>query len=88
MINQLDSAIADIEAATNTQNLQVRRADCQNAISQLNELINKVDGWTQRGSADTAGSGYTPDWITAPLYMDQIISYCVTSLQTLYNNIS
>jgi beta propeller repeat protein len=88
MINQLDFAITSIQAAVDAQDLQVRKAKCQNAIDQLNDLISKVDGWTQRGAADIAGSGYTPDWITAPLYMDQTISSYRTELQTLYDHIS
>jgi len=88
MINQLDSAIANIEAAANTQNLKTRSKYLQNAIDQLNDLIPKVDGWSLRGSADVAGSGFTPDWITAPLYLDQMISSCRNDLQTLLNGIS
>jgi TolB protein len=87
MIHQLDSAIASIEDAANTQNLKLRSKHCQNSIDQLNDLINKVDGWSLRGSADIPGSGFTPDWITYPAYMDQMIRYCRNELQTLYDNI-
>jgi hypothetical protein len=87
MIHQLDSAIASIEAAACTQNLKLRTKYCQNAIDQLNSLINKVDGWSLRGSADIPRSGFTPDWITFPAYMDQMIRSCRNELQTLYDNI-
>jgi TolB protein len=88
MIHQLDSAIANIEAAAYTQNLKLRSKYCQSAIDQLNDLINKVDGWSLRGSADMPGSSFTPDWITYPSYMDQMIRSYRNNLQTLLNGIT
>jgi hypothetical protein len=60
----------------------------QSAIDQLNSLINKLDGWSSERGADMPGSGFTPDWITAPLYLDQMIRSCQNDLQTLLNGIT
>jgi TolB protein len=87
MINKLDSGIANVEAAVNTQNLNVRRTYLQRTINQLNSLIDKVDGWTLREAADIPGYGFTPDWITAPIFLDQMIRSCQNDLQTLLNGI-
>ena len=83
IINQLNSAIADVQDAAYTQNLKMRTKCLQNAIDQLSDLTNKLDGWSLRGEADVAGSGHTPDWITAPAYLDQLIRTCQNNLQTL-----
>jgi beta propeller repeat protein len=88
MLRQFDSAITNIEAAVNTQNLKVRTNYFQSAIDQLNGLINKLDGWTLRGGADMPGSGFTPDWIIAAQYLDQVIRSCRNDLQTLLNGIT
>ena len=88
MLHQLDSAIADVEAAAYTQKLKLRTKYLQSAIDQLNGLIGKVDGWSLRGSADVAGSGFTPDWITGPFFIDQMVRSCRNYLQTLLNGIT
>lgn len=88
MINQLDSAIASIEAAANNLNLKIRSRYFESAIDQLNDFINKVDGVSLRGSADVAGSHFTPDWITAPFYLDLTVRSFRDDLQTLLNGIS
>ena len=88
LLRQLDSAISNVEAASNTENLKLRSRYCQSAIDQLDGLIVKMDGWSLRGSADVAGSGFTPDWITYALYLDQGIRSCRNDLQTLLQAIS
>jgi TolB protein len=88
ILNQLDSAIISIENAVDTQNLKLRTKYFQSAIDQLDGLIGKLDGWSSERGADIPGSGFTPDWITAPLYLDQVIRSCRNNLQTLLNGIS
>jgi beta propeller repeat protein len=88
MLHQFDSAIANIEAAANTQNLKLRIKYFQSAIDQLNGLINKLDGWSLERGADMPGSGFTPDWITAAQYLDQVPRACRNDLQTLINGIT
>jgi hypothetical protein len=88
LINQFNSAIASIKTVANTPDISVRSRGFQTAIDQLNELISKVDGWSLRHSADVAGSGFTPDWITAPVYLDQMVRSCRDDLQTLLNGLS
>ena len=88
MLHQLDSAIANIEAAAYAQNPKLRTKYLQSAIDQLNSLINKLDGWSSERGADMPGSGFTPDWITAPIYLDQMIRSCQNDLQTLLNGIT
>jgi len=88
LLKQLDSAISSIEAAANTENVKLKSRFCQIAIDQLDGLIVKLDGWSLRGSADVAGSGFTPDWITYAGYLDQGIRCCRNDLQTLLQAIS
>lgn len=88
LLNQLDSAIASIDFAVNSNNLKLRVKYLQSAIEQLDDLTYKLDGWTLRGEADVAGSGFTPDWITAPFYLDQTIRGSRNDLQTLLNGIA
>lgn len=88
MLEQFDSAITTIEAATNTQNLKLRTKYFQSAIDQLNGLINKLDGYSAGRGADMPGSGFTPDWIIVPQYNDQVIRSCRDDLQTILNGIA
>jgi beta propeller repeat protein len=88
MIHHFDSAIANVEAAAYTQNLKLRSKYFQSAIDQLDGLIGKLDGWSSERGADIPGSGFTPDWITSPQYLDQAIRSSQNELQTLLNGIT
>jgi beta propeller repeat protein len=88
MLHQLDSAFTGIEAAAYTQKLKLRAKYLQSAIDQLDSLIGKLDGWSSERGADIPGSGFTPDWITTPRYLDGVIRDCRNDLQTLLNGIS
>jgi hypothetical protein len=88
LINQLDSAIADVEAVVNTQNVKLQSKYFQSAIDQLNGMVGKLDGWSSERGADVPGSGFTPDWISAPVFLDQTVKSCSNDLQTLLNSIS
>jgi len=82
MLNQVDSALANVEAAANTQNLKLRSKYLQSAIDLLDGLIVKVDGASQRGVADVPGSGFTPDWITT-YALDSSLRFCQFELEIL-----
>lgn len=91
ILNQIDSALSSLQTATNTQDLTIRRAECQNTINQLNELLSKTDGCILRGGIpDMKGSGYTPDWITSWNAQSRVfsrINMCLFALQSLFENI-
>ena len=82
LLNQVDSALADIEAAVNTQNMNLRSKYLQNALDLLGGFVAKVDGRSQRGIADVPGSGFTPDWVTT-YALDSTVWYCLVELQIL-----
>ena len=62
ILNQIDSAITSIQTAADTQDLKIRRAECQKTLDQINALLSKTDG-VLRDTPDSKGSGYAPDWI-------------------------
>ena len=90
LLKQLDSAIFSIEAAAKTDNLRLRSKYLQSAIDQLSGLIVKLDGFSMRfeTAPDVPGSGFTPDWITAPSYFDQVIKSVRSDLQILLGGVA
>lgn len=87
MLNQVDSALASVEAAVNTQNMNLRSKYLQSTIDLLDGVIVKVDGRSQRGIADTPGSGFSPDWVTT-YSLDSLVRYCRVELQILLEGIT
>ena len=87
LLHEVDSALANAEAAVNTQNQKLQCKYLQSAIDILGGLIGKVDGRSQRGTADTPGSGFTPDWITT-YALDSNVRYCRAELQILLDGVS
>ncbi|MEJ2242037.1 MAG: hypothetical protein P8Y18_07845 [Candidatus Bathyarchaeota archaeon] len=85
LLDQFDSAITNIDAAVNAKNLKLRIKYFQCAIDVLDGLVVKLDGWTLRGCADLPGSGFTPDWMGAAQYFDQVPRKCANYLQTIIN---
>ena len=86
VLNMLDEVIVDIEAAMASPDPATQKAACQSAIDQLNAILDKTDGCSERGTPDTIGSGYTPDWIitcTSQAEIDPPIRELITTLQTL-----
>ena len=85
LLDQFDSAITNIDAAVNAKNLKLRIKYFQCAIDVLDGLVVNLDGWTLRGCADLPGSGFTPDWMGAAQYFDQVPRECANYLQTIIN---
>ncbi len=86
LLNRLDAVIIDIETAMTSTNTTVQETAYQSAIDQLNSLLEKTDGCSERGTPDTQGSGYTPDWITtcvSQALIDPLIRELITMLQDL-----
>jgi len=90
LLNRLDAVIMDIETAMASTEPTTQKTAYQSAIDQLNSILEKTDGCSERDAPDTIGSGYTPDWITtcasqAKIYL--LITELITKLQTLFNQI-
>jgi len=86
LLNMLDAVITDIEAAMASTNPATQKASYQNATDQLNSILDKTDGCSERGSPDTKASGYTPDWITtcaSQSKIDPLIRELISIVQTL-----
>lgn len=86
LLNILDEVIADIEAAKASTDPAFQKDAYQNATDQLNAILDKTDGCSERGTPDTIGSGYTPDWITtcaSQAKIDPLIRDLITMVQTL-----
>jgi len=86
LLNRLDAVVIDIETAMASTNHTTQKTAYQSAIDQLNSLLEKTDGCSQRGTPDTRGSGYTPDWITtctSQALIDPLIRELTSMLQTL-----
>lgn len=63
LLNKLDAAIASIKAAEESTKPARRTAEYQSALDQISSILDKTDGCALRGTPDTPGSGFTPDWI-------------------------
>jgi beta propeller repeat protein len=86
LLNRLDAVIIDIETAMASTNHTTQRTAYQSAIYQLNSLFEKTDGCSERGTPDTRGSGYTPDWIItcdSQALIDPLIRDLIATLETL-----
>jgi Tol biopolymer transport system component len=86
LLNMLDEVVTDIEAAMASTDPTIQKAAYQNATDQLNSILDKTDGCSERGTPDTKGSGYTPDWITmcaSQAKIDPLIRELLTMVQTL-----
>jgi len=86
LLNMLDEVEMDIEAAKASTDPAFQKAAYQSAIVQLNAILDKTDGCSERGTPDTIGSGYTPDWITtcaSQAKIDPLIRNLITMVQTL-----
>jgi len=86
LLNKLDAVIASIQAAAKATDSASRMTNCQSAIDQLNSILDKTDGSALRGTPDTKGSRYTPDWIVtseSQALIEPLIRDSVTMLQTL-----
>jgi beta propeller repeat protein len=86
LLNKLDGVIATIQAAGDSTDPAGKTAHYQGAIGQLNSILDKTDGCAFRGTPDTTGTGFTPDWIIAcesQALIEPLIEYSVALLQTL-----
>lgn len=63
MLNRLDDVLMNIEIAETSADPEITNDTYQTAIDQLNSILDKTDGCSERGTPDTNGSKYTPDWI-------------------------
>lgn len=57
LLNELNAVIHSIKATSK------KTDNYRGAIAHLDAILDKTDGCVQRGTPDTIGSGYTPDWI-------------------------
>lgn len=86
LLNKFDAVIASIKAAEESTKPARRTAEYQSALDQLNSILDKTDGCALRGTPDTQGSGFTPDWIiTCPsqALIDPLIGNSITTLEAL-----
>lgn len=86
LLNMLQVVIAFIQTAEASSDPVVINAAYQSAIDQLNSILDKTDGCAERGTPDTIGSGYTPDWITScesQALIDPLIRELIASLEAL-----
>jgi hypothetical protein len=86
LLNMLQVVIMDIQTAEASSDPTVINAAYQSAIVQLNAILDKTDGCAERGTPDTIGSGYTPDWITScesQALIDPLIRDLIASLEAL-----
>jgi len=86
LLNMLQVVITDIQTAEASSDPTVINSAYQNAIVQLNAILDKIDGCAERGTPDTIGSGYTPDWITScesQALIDPLIRILIASLEAL-----
>jgi hypothetical protein len=85
MLNQLQAIFNDIRNAEALTDPTMKNAEYLSAIDHLNALLDKTDGFAERGAADTKGSGYTPDWIITAqgqASIDPLIRELITTLTT------
>jgi len=76
----------DIQTAEASSDPSTINTALQSAIDQLNSILDKMDGFAERGTADTKGSGYTPDWIITSVsqaLVDPLIRYLIATLEAL-----
>jgi beta propeller repeat protein len=86
LLKKLDAVIASIQAAADSTGPADRTANYQNAMDQLNSILDKTDGCALRGTPDTKGTGFTPDWIItcgSQELIDPLIRSSLTMLQAL-----
>lgn len=93
LLNMLQVVIMDIQTAEASSELLTVASDpstigmaYQSAIDQLNSILGKTDGCAERGTPDTIGSGYTPDWITtceSQALIDPHIRELIATLEAL-----
>jgi len=85
-MNRLEAVIMDIQIAETSTDPSTINTAYQSAIDQLNSILDKTDGSAERGTPDTQGSGYTPDWITtcaSQAQIDPLIRDLITTLEDL-----
>ena len=86
LINKLEAVIKDIQTAEASTDPSTINTAYQSAIDQLNSILDKTDGCAERGTPDTEGSGYTPDWIItceSQAKIDPLIRDLITTLEAL-----
>ena len=86
LLNRLDAVIIDIQIAIASTDPATQKTAYQSAMDQLNSILEKTDGCSQRGTPDTEGSGYTPDWITtcaSQALIDPLIRNLIADLEAL-----
>ena len=86
LLNRLGAVITDIEIASASSDPSTQITAYQSAIDQLNSILSKTDGCSERGAPDIKGSGYTPDWIVtceSQALVDPLIRDLISTLETL-----
>ena len=83
LINRIDAVIHNIQAAADSTNPKKEAAQYQSALNQLFSILDKMDGTLLRGTPDTTGSGYTPDWITTSTSQELLTPLITGSIATL-----
>lgn len=87
LLNRLQAVILDIQTAEASTDPSVINTAYQSAIDQLNSILDKTDGCSERGTPDTPSTlGETPDWIItceAQAQIDPLIRELITILEAL-----
>lgn len=86
LVKKLETVIAAIQAAADSTDQAGSIKNYQEAIDQLNSILDKTDGCALRGKPDKAGSGFTPDWIIAcesQAKIEPLIAHSVMILQAV-----
>ena len=86
LINRLEAVIIDIQTAEASSDPSTINTAYQSAIDQLNSILDKTDGCSERGTPDTQASGYTPDWIItseSQALIDPLIRDLIAALEAL-----
>jgi beta propeller repeat protein len=90
LLNKLNAVITNVQTAMASTDPTTQKTAYQSAIDQLNSILDKTDGCSERGAPDTTGSGYTPDWITtcpSQALIDPPIRNLIAIIETLLSQI-
>ena len=86
LLNRLQAVTMELQVAETTTDSATQNSAYQSAVDQLHSMLEKMDGFAERGSADVKGSGFTPDWIitaNSQGLVDPLIRDLIVSLEAL-----
>jgi len=86
IMNKLEAVINEIESAMQSTDPSIQISAYQSALNNLNSILDKTDGCSERDLPDSKESGYTPDWIitcASQAIVDPLLRDLITTLETL-----